>query len=182
MGVGTAEVQAGVCDPTVGGAQWARARSAYSEHEAHFFDVGCVPAQWLVESMQLSDLPSQKGACSAGRGVRARRGVGGRGVVEMGGGEMQVERVQCGHGRVAHIEHGRNVCDAGRVPAQRLVKRRRSLPRVERGIYTVRGESCGSGEVSKSLGGGSASKRTVRLQLGRSGHGIRAPRTCRTWL
>ena len=48
---------------------------------------------------------------------------------------MQVARVQCGHGRVAHIEHGRNVCDAGRVPAQRLVKRRRSLPRVERGIY-----------------------------------------------
>ena len=36
---------------------------------------------------------------------------------------------------VAHVEHGRNVCDAGRVPAQRLVERRRSLPRVKRGIY-----------------------------------------------
>ena len=84
MGVGTAEVQAGVCDPTVGGAQWARARSAYSEHEAHVFNVGRVPAQWLVESMQPSDLPSQQGACGAVRGVCGPGEVGGRGVVEMG--------------------------------------------------------------------------------------------------
>ena len=177
---------------SVGGAQWARARSAYCEHEAHVFDVGRVPAQWLVK--RCLDLPSQKGgvrcgAGCAGRGVRARRGGSWVGVgwwksACRGGGAGRKAggtRAVCGHGR-CYVEHPFHVCDAGGVKAQRLVESTRTLPRVERGIYAVRGESCESGEVSKSLGGGSASKRTVRLQLGRSGHGSCAPRTCRTWL
>eukprot|EP00964_Phaeocystis_antarctica_P148343 scaffold115172_cov97-Phaeocystis_antarctica.AAC.1 len=35
----------------------------------------------------------------------------------------------------AHGEHGAHVCDAGGVEAQRLVERRRVLPRVERRAY-----------------------------------------------
>ena len=89
-----------VCDPTVGGAQWARERSAYCEHEAHVFNVGRVPAQWLVESMQLSDLTSQKGACGAG-GVCGPGEVGGRGVVEMGGAKCRWHACSVGTGALS---------------------------------------------------------------------------------
>jgi hypothetical protein len=88
--------------------------------------------------------------CRVKRGRAVRCGVcgpgevGGRGVVEEcvqggGRGEMQVERVQCVGTGVAHVEHGAHVCDAGGVKAQRLVESIRTLPRVERGIYAVRG-------------------------------------------
>eukprot|EP00964_Phaeocystis_antarctica_P091314 scaffold58545_cov57-Phaeocystis_antarctica.AAC.2 len=60
----------------------------------------------------------------AGRGGR-RRAIAGHAVSEGG----------------AHVEHALHVLDAGRVEAQRLVERRRFLPRVERRAYcTVRGE------------------------------------------
>jgi len=49
-----------------------------------------------------------------------------------------------GHGTPeAHVEHVAHVCDAGRVEAERLVERRRALPRVKRTAYAVRGELCG---------------------------------------
>ena len=59
----------------------------------------------------------------------------------MNGGAGEV-RLQIG-GRArggAHEEHVVHGCDAGRVEAQRLVERRRVLPRVERRAYTVRGK------------------------------------------
>ena len=36
----------------------------------------------------------------------------------------------------AHAEHPDHFCDAGGVPAERLIERRRALPRVERGAYS----------------------------------------------
>ena len=48
--------------------------------------------------------------------------------------------------RGAHFEHGPHVRDAGRVEAQRLVERRRALPRVERRAYGAgRGVALGGG-------------------------------------
>ena len=59
----------------------------------------------------------------------------GRGVWDGGGGASSVRREEtqlrrlCWQGRRgAHIKHGAHVRDSGRVPAQRLVERRRALP------------------------------------------------------
>jgi len=49
--------------------------------------------------------------------------------------------------RAAHVEHGVHGRDAGGVEAQRLVKRRRALPRVE-------GRACGVGRERWEPGGG----------------------------
>ena len=43
-------------------------------------------------------------------------------------------------GRRAHGEHAGHVRDAGGVEAQRLVERRRALPRVESIVHTMHGE------------------------------------------
>ena len=66
----------------------------------------------------------------------------------------------------AHVEHEAHVCDAGGVEAQRLVERRRVLPRVGRGAYgAVRG-------AGPEGGGGGQPRRThsvqgeARLQIG----------------
>ena len=101
-------------------------RGANLKHAVHAHDPGRVEAQRLVERRRA--LQSRKG--SIGRG--ATYGVGGcRG---SGGGASSVQerprlwglRVgRCG----AHVEHGLHSRDAGRVEAQRLVERRRALPR-----------------------------------------------------
>ena len=61
----------------------------------------------------------------------------------------------------AHAEHAVHVCDAGGVEAQRLVERRRVLPRVERRAYGA-GRGCGPAD------GGDGVQRAVeaRLQIG----------------
>ena len=46
----------------------------------------------------------------------------------------------------AHVEHALHVCDAGGVEAQRLIERRRELPRVER-------RACGVGQGMRVAGG-----------------------------
>eukprot|EP00964_Phaeocystis_antarctica_P118753 scaffold82504_cov48-Phaeocystis_antarctica.AAC.2 len=61
----------------------------------------------------------------------------------------------------AHLEHAVHVYDAGGVEAQRLVERRRGLPRVERRAYGA-GRGCGPAD------GGDGVQRAVeaRLQIG----------------
>ena len=56
--------------------------------------------------------------------------------------------------RGAHVKHGLHGCDAGRIEAQRLVERRRRLPRRKGSIG--RGATCGSGG-ERAWGGGGAS-------------------------
>ena len=60
-------------------------------------------------------------------GDRGARGVQGRARLQIGG------RARGG----AHAEHAVHGCDAGGVEAQRLVERRRALPRVERRAYDL---------------------------------------------
>ena len=111
------------------------------------------------------------------------------------GGEVQTERpeVAGGHGargvqerarlqiwgkarRGAHVEHVSHVCDAGGVEAQRLVERRRALPRVE-------GRACDAGRgADRQAGGGGRPRCTQRAAEGSTadweqGTGRSAPRT-----
>ena len=83
-----------------------------------------------------------------------------------------------GHGRGAHEEHAVHDCDAGGVKAQRLVERRRALPRVER-------RADGAGRAAgRDAGGGRRPRRTRRAggaqftdwEQGRGGRSAR--RTC----
>ena len=60
----------------------------------------------------------------------------------------------------AHVEHGEHVHDAGGVEAQRLVERRRELPRVETRVYDV-----GRG-VDREAGGGGRPRCTQRAGEG----------------
>ena len=83
-----------------------------------------------------------------------------------------------GHGRGAHEEHAVHDCDAGGVKAQRLVERRRALPRVERradGAGRAAGRDAGGGtgdRGARSVQGG------LNLQIGSRGGGRSARRTC----
>eukprot|EP00964_Phaeocystis_antarctica_P080635 scaffold50376_cov38-Phaeocystis_antarctica.AAC.1 len=126
-----------------GGVQWrtrlqieGRARGgAHVEHLLHARDAGGVEAQRLVERRRV--LPRVEwraydagGRCSPGGGRRRAT------VVQAGcreGSTADSGRARGG----AHVEHVLHVCDAGGVEAQRLVERRRVLPRVERRAYGV---------------------------------------------
>eukprot|EP00964_Phaeocystis_antarctica_P164120 scaffold141612_cov127-Phaeocystis_antarctica.AAC.2 len=70
----------------------------------------------------------------------------------------------------AHVEHGVHVCDAGGVEAQRLVERRRALPRAE-------GRAYGAGRAAGQQTGAMASsvQERARLQIG-DRTGVRAGR------
>ena len=75
--------------------------------------------------------------------------------------------------RGAHPEHVAHGCDAGRFQAQRLVERRRALPRVERRAYgALRGEvqSTGRREVAGDRGARAACRGGLECRLG-AGHG-----------
>eukprot|EP00964_Phaeocystis_antarctica_P062013 scaffold37107_cov48-Phaeocystis_antarctica.AAC.1 len=91
---------------------------------------------------------------------------------------LQIEdRAQGG----AHLEHPAHECDAGGVEAQRLVERRRELPRVER-----RAGGAGRG-ADRQVGGGGRPRCTQRAGVGSTadwgqGTGRSAPRTCRPCL
>eukprot|EP00964_Phaeocystis_antarctica_P045214 scaffold26017_cov39-Phaeocystis_antarctica.AAC.1 len=89
-----------------------------------------------------------RGEVWAGRreatGDRGTRSVQGRARLQIGG------RARGG----AHVEHVGHGCDAGGVEAQRLVERRRGLPRVERRAY-------GAGRAAGwEAGGGGRLRRT----------------------
>eukprot|EP00964_Phaeocystis_antarctica_P135920 scaffold100326_cov51-Phaeocystis_antarctica.AAC.4 len=70
---------------------------------------------------------------------------------------LQIGGRACGGAYVEHVDH---VCDAGGIEAQRLVERRRALPRVER-------RACDAGKVEdREFGGGGRPRRTQRAGEG----------------
>eukprot|EP00964_Phaeocystis_antarctica_P064937 scaffold39110_cov45-Phaeocystis_antarctica.AAC.1 len=95
-------------------------------------------------------------------GDRGERGVQGRARLQIG------SRAR-GGAHVEHVAHGR---DAGGVEAQRLVERRRVLPRVERRAY-----GAGRGAEYREAGGGGRQRCTrgvqgrTRLQIGSRARG-----------
>ena len=117
-----------------------RARGgAHEEHCGHARDAVGVEAQRLVERRR--GLPRVKGghavcgASSFGPGGAGRR-------------RATAAHAACGDGidcRLggrarggAHVQHAAHVRDAGGVEAQRLIERRRGLPRVEKRAWSVR--------------------------------------------
>ena len=149
------------------GAGWRRhnrhARGgAHEEHIVHACDLGRIEAERLVERIRI--LPRvERRAYTVRGGVRAgrREAVGDRGARSMRG----RARLQTG-GRArggAHPEHVLHVRDAGGVEAQRLVERRRVLPRVER-------RACGAERGAGRVAGGSGQPRCTE----RAGEGSTA--------
>eukprot|EP00964_Phaeocystis_antarctica_P111985 scaffold76209_cov58-Phaeocystis_antarctica.AAC.3 len=123
---------------------------AHGEHVVHVCDEPGVEAQRLVERRRF--LPRvERRAYGAGRGAEYR-GAG-------GGGRSRCTRARVG----AHVEHVAHVCDAGGVEAQRLVERRRVLPRVERRAYGAR-----RGAEYREAGGGGRPRRKRRAGEGSS--------------
>eukprot|EP00964_Phaeocystis_antarctica_P061636 scaffold36844_cov58-Phaeocystis_antarctica.AAC.2 len=134
---------------------------AHEQHVAHVRDAGGVKAQRLVERLRI--LPRvERRACGAVRGSSR----------DAGGGRQPrcTQRVQ-GRARLqirgrarggAHVEHLPHDCDAGGVEAQRLVERRRDLPRVKRRAYDA-----GRGEAREAGGGGRprCTQRAVKARL-----------------
>ena len=152
-----------------------RARGgAHGEHVSHVCDAGGVEAQRLVERRR--GLPrDERRACDAGQGadweVAGDRGASG----VQGGLDCRLGAAWGG----AHVEHVAHVCDAGGVEAQRLVERRRRLPRVER-------RACDAGRgADREAGGGGRPRCTQRAGEGSNADweqctGKSARRTCRT--
>eukprot|EP00964_Phaeocystis_antarctica_P156153 scaffold125705_cov51-Phaeocystis_antarctica.AAC.2 len=149
-------------------------RGAHVEHAAEHRDAGRVEAQRLVERHRV--LPSRKegmrrGARCGPGGDRAWGGGGASGMHGEGPTQGQGTR----HGtRGAHPEHVAYVRDAGRVEAQRLVERRRDLPRVERRAYRAgrgaareaaddRGASSVQERLDCRLGAGHGEERTANM-------------------
>eukprot|EP00964_Phaeocystis_antarctica_P149894 scaffold117165_cov54-Phaeocystis_antarctica.AAC.3 len=103
---------------------------------------------------------AMRGEVQTGRpevaGDRGARSVQGRARLQIG------SRARGG----AHVEHGVHGCDAGGVEAQRLVERRRDLPRVERKACDAgRGADREAAEVAAGRGARSVQER-ARLQIG----------------
>ena len=110
-----------------------RARGgAHRKHGAHVCDARGVEAQRLIERRRALPRVDRR-AYDAGRcGPWKWEAAGGRGASSV----HRRARLQIGSSmRGAHREHGAHVCDAGGVEAQRLIERRRALPRVERRAY-----------------------------------------------
>eukprot|EP00964_Phaeocystis_antarctica_P113913 scaffold77878_cov55-Phaeocystis_antarctica.AAC.2 len=132
-----------------------RARgAAHVEHLVHGCDAGGVEAQRLVERRRVLPRVGRR-AYDVVRGAEYRErpevagdrgasGVQGRARLQIG------SRARGG----AHPEHAVHGCDAGGVEAQRLVERRRVLPRVGRRAYDV-----GRGAEYREAGGGGRPRR-----------------------
>ena len=92
----------------------------------------------------------------------------------------------CGRGRRgAHLKHVRHGCDAGRVEAQRLVERRRVLPRRKESVWEE-GRYAGPGDGRGACGTAAAQEmRAGRIPAAEvsagQGHARSAPETCRSW-
>ena len=111
-----------------------------------------------LEVSKLSSWLNADAYCGESKGGHTERGElrGGRArqMAENGGGVQWRTRLQI-EGRArggAHVEHLAHVRDAGGVEAQRLVERRRVLPRVERRACGA-GRGCGSGGVRPACRG-----------------------------
>jgi hypothetical protein len=64
-------------------------------------------------------------------------------------------------GRGAHVEHELHTLDAGGIPeVQRLIERRRALPRVEKGAY------CGMRLVVRAVHAGGGRRETIVVHAG----------------
>ena len=84
--------------------------------------------------------------------------------------------------RGAHVEHVPHGCEPGRVEAQRLVERRRSLPRVERGAYAMRGEvRAGRRQGVWGSDGASGMHEEGPTEGWGPGHARSARKTCDAW-
>ena len=83
--------------------------------------------------------------------------------------------------RAAHIKHLVHGCDAERVEAQRLVERRRGLPRRKEGI---RGGRHAGREAERAWGGRGACsvQARARMGIGGAGHARSARKTSCPWL
>ena len=115
-------------DWTLGGT--AREGAAHVEHIVHVRIPGRVETQRLVERRRLLPRVTPRHMRRATQGGGRREGVwgacGGRWRCTQ---RARRSRLDIGH---AHLEHPAHARDAGRVEAQRLVERRRLLPRVTR--------------------------------------------------
>eukprot|EP00964_Phaeocystis_antarctica_P045215 scaffold26017_cov39-Phaeocystis_antarctica.AAC.2 len=159
-----------------------RARGgAHREHDAHVRDAGGVEAQRLVERRRA--LPRvERRAYGEGRGVRAgRREATGDRAASSVQSRARLQITGARHGGGAHVEHAVHGRDFGGVEAQRLVERRRRLPRVGRRAY-----GAGRG-VGREAGGDGGSRHTQRAGEGATAdwgqsRGRSARGTCGTWL
>ena len=82
----------------------------------------------------------------------------------------------------AHVEYVAHDCNLGRIEAQRLIERRRGLPRVKMRAYGAARDT-----EYREAGGGGRPRCTQRAGVGSTadwaqGTGRSAPRTLRSWL
>ena len=77
--------------------------------------------------------------------------------------------------RGAHLKHVAHVCHAGRVEAQRLVERRRALPRAKK-ANAVGEMRAGRREGVRATCGESSVQRSTNWSFGQ-GHAMSAPQT-----
>ena len=92
-------------------------------------------------------------------GDRGASSVQGRARLQIGGGPRGG----------AHVEHLAHVGDAGGVEAQRLVERRRALPRAERRAYDAgRGAA---GQEAQEVAGNRGAQGKAQLQIGSRARG-----------
>ena len=152
--------------------------AAHPEHVAKVCDAGDIEAERLIERIRV--LPRvERGAYGARGRSRRRQAAGDR--------DARACRAQpdCKYGSGqrggAHTEHVPHVCDAGGVPAERLIERPRPLPRVETG-QTVRGEVRTGRQEARYRQPRCTHSVQSRMQIYGSGHGGRAPGTCHSCL
>eukprot|EP00964_Phaeocystis_antarctica_P164694 scaffold143289_cov87-Phaeocystis_antarctica.AAC.1 len=150
-----------------------RARGgAHPEHVGHGHDAGGVEAQRLVERIRA--LPRvERRAYDVGRGAEYREAGGGvrpRCVLARRAGRARLQiRSRAREG--AHVEHLVRVRDSGGVEAQRLVERRRALPRVKRRAYGgCEVQRTGRPEAAGDRGARAACRGGLDCRLG-AGHG-----------
>ena len=171
--------------PNCGDCAGRSTRGAHPKHFPHGCDLGRVEAQRLVERLRL--LPRRKGSMwEEGRhaGPGDGRGVGPAAAQAVCAGRTPNCRGCAGRGtRGAHIKHELHVCDAGRVPAQRLVERPRVLPRRKGSMWEERGRRhAGPGDERGSVCreepncGGCAGRGTRGAHIKRAHHGCNAGR------
>ena len=151
---------------------------AHLKHGMHFRDAGGVEGQRLVERRRF--LPRVE--------RRAYGAVQGTGLMAAGGGRPRRTQ-RAGEGSTidweqatrggAHPEHVGHACDAGGVEVQRLVERRRFLPRVERRAYLRCGARYGlGGGGRRAAEAHAACRREGSTADSEQGAGRSARRTC----
>ena len=114
-------------------------RGAHREHLLHACDARRIEAQRLVERRCALPRIAMRAYGARGELREGGRQLGGSGRPRCARNAQGSGGPDCRLGRGkragAHIEHGLHVCDAGRIEAQRLVERRRVLPRIAMRAY-----------------------------------------------